>query len=146
MNASLQWCLCKVGRIKSTGRFRYGSVFGQIGYEVVFEVQKELGSCQCAIKRISLPKTQTKHDSVIRERFATSYHQKIVRYFNYGIGKSAAQPARTRRPFVDEARSFVAFNSHYSATAGIAMSLNDMWLSVTRWFVYPDIATKKIAT
>lgn len=62
---------------------------GKGGYGVVFEVKNKLDGCQYAIKRIAMPKSQTKHDSVIREvkTLATCDHQNIVRYFNSWVEK-----------------------------------------------------------
>lgn len=62
---------------------------GKGGYGVVFEVRNKLDGCQYAIKRIAMPKSQTKHDSVIREvkTLATCDHQNIVRYFNSWVEK-----------------------------------------------------------
>lgn len=62
---------------------------GKGGYGVVFEVKNKLDGCQYAIKRIAMPKSQTKHDSVIREvkTLATCDHQNIVRYFTSWVEK-----------------------------------------------------------
>lgn len=62
---------------------------GKGGFGVVFEVTNKLDGCQYAIKRIAMPKSQTKHDSVIREvkTLATCDHQNIVRYFNSWVEK-----------------------------------------------------------
>lgn len=62
---------------------------GKGGYGVVFEVKNKLDGCHYAIKRIAMPKSQTKHDAVIREvkTLATCDHQNIVRYFNSWVEK-----------------------------------------------------------
>lgn len=62
---------------------------GKGGYGVVFEVTNKLDRCQYAIKRIAMPKSQTKHDAVLREvkTLAGCDHQNIVRYFNSWVEK-----------------------------------------------------------
>ncbi|KPI94292.1 Eukaryotic translation initiation factor 2-alpha kinase 3 [Papilio xuthus] len=57
---------------------------GQGGFGVVFEARNNIDHCSYAVKRITLPKRQSKRERVLREvrALAKLEHENIVRYFN----------------------------------------------------------------
>ncbi|XP_045454664.1 eukaryotic translation initiation factor 2-alpha kinase-like [Melitaea cinxia] len=57
---------------------------GKGGFGVVFEARNNIDHCSYAVKRITLPKRQSKRERVLREvrALAKLEHEHIVRYFN----------------------------------------------------------------
>ncbi|CAG5014687.1 unnamed protein product [Parnassius apollo] len=57
---------------------------GQGGFGVVFEARNNIDHCSYAVKRITLPRRQSKRERVLREvrALAKLEHENIVRYFN----------------------------------------------------------------
>ncbi|CAH2054259.1 unnamed protein product, partial [Iphiclides podalirius] len=57
---------------------------GQGGFGVVFEARNNIDHCSYAVKRITLPRRESKRERVLREvrALAKLEHENIVRYFN----------------------------------------------------------------
>ncbi|XP_075984551.1 eukaryotic translation initiation factor 2-alpha kinase-like isoform X2 [Anticarsia gemmatalis] len=64
--------------------FKALRLLGKGGFGVVFEARNNIDHCSYAVKRITLPRRESKRDRVLREvrALAKLEHEHIVRYFN----------------------------------------------------------------
>ncbi|XP_041983148.1 eukaryotic translation initiation factor 2-alpha kinase-like [Aricia agestis] len=94
---------------------------GKGGFGVVFKAKNKIDHCLYAVKRITLPRTESKRQRVLREvlALATLEHEHIVRYFNSWIEEPPPQWQET-------------WDKHWMQKLGDISELPDDYFSPTR--------------
>ncbi|XP_050556278.1 eukaryotic translation initiation factor 2-alpha kinase isoform X2 [Spodoptera frugiperda] len=96
---------------------------GRGGFGVVFEAKNNIDDCSYAVKRITLPRRESKRDRVLREvrALAKLDHEHIVRYFNAWVEEPPPDWQRQRDAELMKQLEgvSVAMSDEYTATSPV---------------------------